>query len=48
MEDRLKELSEVKVSDIMVKDPLFSTPDEKISATELIISPSLNLIYSYS
>ncbi|KKM22643.1 hypothetical protein LCGC14_1623240 [marine sediment metagenome] len=37
MEDRLKELSEIKVSDIMVKDPLFSTPDVKISATELIM-----------
>ncbi len=37
MEDRLKELSEIKVSDIMVKDPLFSTPDVKISAAELIM-----------
>jgi len=37
MEDRLKQLSELKVSEIMVKDPLFSTPDEKISATELLM-----------
>ena len=37
MEDRLKQLSETKVSDIMVKDPLFSTPDEKISVTELLM-----------
>ncbi len=37
MEDRLKKLREIKVSDIMVRDPLFSTPDEKISATELIM-----------
>ena len=37
MEDRLKQLSEIKVSEIMVKDPLFSTPDDKISATELLM-----------
>ncbi len=36
-EDRLKQLSEIKVLDIMVTDPLFITPDEKISATELIM-----------
>jgi len=37
MEDRLKQLSEIKVSEIMVKDPLYATPDEKISATELLM-----------
>lgn len=37
MEDRLKQLSETKVSEIMVKDPLFSTPNEKISVTELLM-----------
>ena len=37
MEDRLKQLSETLVSEIMVKDPLFSTPDEKISTTELLM-----------
>ncbi len=44
MEDRLKDgknrleqLSKLKVADIMVKDPLFSTPDEKISVTELLM-----------
>ena len=37
MEDRLEKLSKLKVADIMVKDPLFSTPDEKISVTELLM-----------
>ncbi len=37
MEDRLEQLSNLKVVDIMVKDPLFSTPDEKISVTELLM-----------
>ncbi len=37
MEDRLKELSNVKVSDFMISDPLFTFPNEKISATELIM-----------
>jgi len=37
MEDRLKELSETKVSDIMIKDPLYTFPNEKISATELLM-----------
>ncbi|MHA2391687.1 MAG: CBS domain-containing protein [Promethearchaeota archaeon] len=36
-EDRLKELSELRVSEIMIKDPLFITPDEKISSTELFM-----------
>jgi len=37
MEDRLKELSETKVSGIMIKDPLYTFPNEKISATELLM-----------
>ena len=37
MEDRLKELSNVKVSDFMISDPLFTFPNEKISATELLM-----------
>jgi len=36
-EDRLQKFSELKVSEIMIKDPLFITPDEKISATELLM-----------
>ncbi|MEE9378236.1 MAG: CBS domain-containing protein [Candidatus Lokiarchaeia archaeon] len=37
MEDCLKELSELKVSSIMIKDPLYTFPNEKISATELLM-----------
>ncbi len=37
MEDRLKEFSEIKVSSIMINDPLFTYPNEKISATELLM-----------
>ncbi len=37
MEDRLKELSNVKVSNFMVSNPLFTFPNEKISATELLM-----------
>ena len=37
MEDRLKELSDIKVSSIMIKDPLYTFPNEKISATELLM-----------
>ena len=36
-EDRLQQFSEIKASEIMVKNPLFVTPDEKISATELLM-----------
>ena len=36
-EDRLKQFGEIKVLEIMVSDPLFTTPGEKISATELIM-----------
>ncbi len=37
MEDHLKELSDIKVSSIMIKNPLYTFPNEKISATELIM-----------
>ncbi|MFX0082236.1 MAG: CBS domain-containing protein [Candidatus Hodarchaeota archaeon] len=36
-EDRLQKFSEIKVSEIMIKDPLSITPDEKISTTELLM-----------
>ena len=36
-EDRLQQFSEIKASEIMVKSPLFITPNEKISATELLM-----------
>jgi CBS domain-containing protein len=36
-EDPLQQFSDIKVSDIMIKDPFFTTPDEKISATELVM-----------
>ncbi|MFX1378408.1 MAG: CBS domain-containing protein [Promethearchaeota archaeon] len=37
MEDCLKKLGNIKVSEIMIKDPLYSFPNEKISATELLM-----------
>ncbi len=37
MEDRLTQLSKIKVCDIMIKDPLFTFPKEKISTTELLM-----------
>ncbi len=36
-EDRLQKFSKIKVSEIMIKDPLSITPDGKISATELLM-----------
>ncbi|KKN02143.1 hypothetical protein LCGC14_1120700 [marine sediment metagenome] len=36
-EDRLQQFGKIKISEIMVKDPLFITPDEKISVTELLM-----------
>ncbi|MHA1913626.1 MAG: CBS domain-containing protein [Promethearchaeota archaeon] len=36
-EDRLHQFGEIRLSQIMIKDPLFVTPDEKISATELLM-----------
>ena len=37
MEDCFNQLSKIKVSEIMIKDPLYSFPNEKISATELLM-----------
>lgn len=36
-EDRLQQLGEIKASEIMVRNPLFITPYEKISKTELLM-----------
>ena len=36
-DDRLQQFGEIKASEIMVKHPLFITPDEKISKTELLM-----------
>ena len=36
-EDRLKRFGEIKVSEIMVDNPLYTTPNEKISKTELLM-----------
>ncbi|MHA2036037.1 MAG: CBS domain-containing protein [Promethearchaeota archaeon] len=36
-EDRLQQFGEIKASEIMVKNPIFITPDEKISKTELLM-----------
>ncbi|MFX1390861.1 MAG: CBS domain-containing protein [Promethearchaeota archaeon] len=37
MQDRLAQLGEILVSEIMIKEPLFTFPNEKISATELLM-----------
>ncbi|MDX1798448.1 MAG: CBS domain-containing protein [Candidatus Lokiarchaeia archaeon] len=37
MEDCLRQLGKIKVSEIMIKDPLYTFPNEKISATELLM-----------
>ncbi len=37
MEDCLRQLSKITVSEIMIKDPLYLFPNEKISATELLM-----------
>ncbi len=37
MEDCLRQLSKIKVSEVMIKDPLYTFPNEKISATELLM-----------
>ncbi|HEY0087616.1 MAG TPA: CBS domain-containing protein [Candidatus Lokiarchaeia archaeon] len=37
VEDRLDQFSKTKVTEVMIKNPIFTTPDEKISATELIM-----------
>ncbi|MBD3254666.1 MAG: CBS domain-containing protein [Candidatus Lokiarchaeota archaeon] len=36
-EDRLTEFGKIKVSEIMVHDPIYTHPDEKISTTELLM-----------
>ena len=36
-EDRLHQFGEINASEIMIKNPLFITPDEKISKTELLM-----------
>jgi len=36
-EERLKTFGEIKVSEIMVYNPLYTSPDEKISKTELLM-----------
>ncbi|MFX0072809.1 MAG: CBS domain-containing protein, partial [Candidatus Hermodarchaeota archaeon] len=36
-ENQLKSFAETKVSEIMVNDPLYITPEEKISTTELLM-----------
>jgi IMP dehydrogenase len=36
-EDRLDHFGQVKISEIMIPDPQFTTPNEKISATELLM-----------
>ena len=37
LEEDLKRFGEIKVSEIMIKDPLFITPNEKISMTEVLM-----------
>ena len=37
MEDRLKELTELKVSKIMIQDLVYTFPNEKISVSELLM-----------
>ena len=36
-EDRLQQFGKIKISEIMVNNPLFITPDEKISTTDLLM-----------
>jgi len=37
MEDQAENIGEIKVSELMVYDPFFITPEEKISTTELLM-----------
>ncbi len=37
MEDKLRKFNEVKVTEFMIKDPLYTSPNEKISTTELLM-----------
>jgi IMP dehydrogenase len=36
-EDRLQKFSEIKASEVMIKNPIFITPDAKISTTEILM-----------
>ena len=36
-ENQLSNFGEIKISEIMIKDPLYITPNEKISTTELLM-----------
>ncbi len=36
-EEKLKKFGDTKVSEIMVHDPIFTTPEEKISSTEILM-----------
>lgn len=37
MEDIIRKFDEVKVSEFMIKEPIFITPNEKVSTTELLM-----------
>ncbi|MFW9772969.1 MAG: CBS domain-containing protein [Candidatus Heimdallarchaeota archaeon] len=37
MEDKVQKFNEIKVSDFMIKEPIFITPNEKASTTELLM-----------
>ena len=37
VEDQLDNFGDVKISEIMINNPLFTTPNEKISTTELLM-----------
>ena len=37
MEDKFQKFNEVKVTEFMIKDPLYTSPNEKISTTELLM-----------
>lgn len=37
MDKEITDFANIKVSQIMVKDPIYTTPDEKISVTELLM-----------
>ncbi|MFX1358821.1 MAG: CBS domain-containing protein [Promethearchaeota archaeon] len=37
MDDKLQKFNEVKVTEFMIKNPLYTSPNEKISTTELLM-----------
>ncbi|MFX1588518.1 MAG: CBS domain-containing protein, partial [Promethearchaeota archaeon] len=37
MENEFKSIGDIKVSEFMIIDPFYTTPDEKISVTELLM-----------